>query len=604
MGKRDSPHRGQSLLDENTRQGPTSYGDGSCPPPGPEYNNVMKNPKFALGLDFGTNSVRALVVDVGNGDEVGTAIVGYPSGEAGILIDPKDSNLARQNPADWIVGIEKAVPEALAEAGKRSKLFKPEAVIGIGVDTTGSTPLPVDRAGKALALYKELKRNLNAQAWLWKDHTGHAEAAEITALAAAEHPEYLSKCGGTYSSEWFWSKILHCLRTDPKVATAAYSWVECADYIPGLLTGTTDPLRMKRSRCAAGHKAMFNDRWGGLPAKAFLAKLDPRLAELRDRLYSKTYTSDVPAGGLTKEWAKKLGLRPGIPVAVGAFDAHLGGVGSGVETGRFVKIIGTSTCDICVWPASKRLPDVPGLCGIVDGSVLPGYLGLEAGQSAVGDIFNWFVNEVEPGGPKKGSHAALTRKAAALRPGESGLLALDWHNGNRTVLVDQRLTGLLVGMTLRTRPEEIYRALIEATAFGALAIIRRFEEFGIKIRDVVNCGGIAEKNPLVMQIYADVTGLEMKVARSAQTCALGAAMAGAVAAGRKGGGHDSFAEAQAAMGGLRKTVYRPKPAGHKVYAELYGLYRELHDAFGTKAWNGDLHHVMKELLAIKDRVRR
>jgi L-ribulokinase len=564
----------------------------------------MKIAKFALGLDFGTNSVRALIVDVGNGDEVGTAIFAYRSGTAGILLDAKDSNLARQNPADWILGIERAVPEAIDIAKKKNKSFKPENIVGIGVDTTGSTPLPVDRAGKALALYKEFKKNPSANAWLWKDHTGFAEAAEITALAAAEHPEYLAKCGGTYSSEWFWSKILHCLRTDPKVGAAAYSWVECADYIPGLLTGTIDPLRMKRSRCAAGHKAMFNDRWGGLPAKAFLAKLDPRLGELRDRLYQKTYTSDVAAGGLTKEWAKKLGLRPGIAVAVGSFDAHLGAVGSGVATGRFVKIIGTSTCDICVWPASKKLPDVPGLCGIVDGSVLPDHLGLEAGQSAVGDIFNWFASEIEPGGPKNGSHAALTRRAGALKPGESGLLVLDWHNGNRTILVDQRLTGLLVGLTLRTRPEEIYRALIEATAFGALTIIRRFEEFGIKIRDVVNCGGIAEKNPLVMQIYADVTGLPMKVARSAQTCALGAAMAGAVVAGRKNGGHDSFAEAQDAMGGIKKKVYRPNAGNHKVYSELYPLYRELHDAFGTKEWSGGLHNVMKDLLAIKDRQRR
>ncbi|HDT14355.1 MAG TPA: ribulokinase, partial [Candidatus Aminicenantes bacterium] len=563
----------------------------------------MRTAKYALGLDFGTNSVRALVVDIADGREVGTAIFDYPSGKAGVLLNPKDSNLARQNPADWILGIEKAVPAALAEAKKKVKGFDPFSVIGIGVDTTGSTPLPVDRAGKPLALYKEFKRNLNAQAWLWKDHTGHAEAAEITALAAAEHPEYLAKCGGTYSSEWFWSKILHCLRVDPKVASAAFSWVECADYIPGLLTGVADPLRMKRSRCAAGHKAMFNDRWGGLPAKPFLAKLDPRLGALRDRLYAKTYTSDVPAGGLTKEWAKKLGLRPGIAVAVGAFDAHLGGVGSGVETGRFVKIIGTSTCDICVWPTTKKLPDIPGLCGIVDGSVLPGYLGLEAGQSAVGDIFNWFVEVIEPGGPKKGSHAALTRKAAALRPGESGLLALDWLNGNRTILVDQRLTGLIVGLTLHTRPEEIYRALIEATAFGALAIIRRFEEYGIRIRDVVNCGGIAEKNPLVMQIYADVTGLPMKVARSAQTCALGAAMAGAVAAGAKGGGHATFAQAQAAMGGVKRKVFRPNPARHKVYLELYALYRELHDAFGTRDWSGDLARVMKDLLALKDRQR-
>ena len=557
--------------------------------------------KYAIGLDFGTNSVRTLVVDIRNGDEVGTAIFNYPTGEAGVILDARDANLARQNPADWLAGIEVTVRAALAAAKRKVRGFDPAAVIGIGVDTTGSTPLPVDRAGKPLALYKEFRNNPNAHAWLWKDHTAYREAAEITALAAKEHPEYLAKCGGTYSSEWFWSKILHCLRADPKVGAAAFSWVECADYIPAVLTGMADPLTMKRSRCAAGHKAMFADAWGGLPAGDFLAALDPRLGELRDRLYKKTYTADVPAGGLTGEWAKRLGLRPGLPVAVGAFDAHLGAVGSGVDTGRFVKIIGTSTCDICVWPASKTLPDIPGLCGIVDGSVLPGYLGLEAGQSAVGDIFNWFVNEIAPGGPKKGSHEALTRRAAALEPGQSGLLALDWHNGNRTVLVDQRLTGLLVGMTLRTRPEEIYRALIEATAFGARTIIERFREYGIEIREVRNCGGIAEKNPLVMQVYADVTGLEMKVARSAQTCALGSAMAGAVAAGTRAGGHATFAAAQAAMTGVKKRTFKPDPERHRIYTELYRTYRTLHDAFGTKAWTGSLFPVMKELLAVKDR---
>jgi L-ribulokinase len=562
----------------------------------------MKTPsKYAIGLDFGTNSVRTLIVDVRNGNEVETAIFGYPTGNAGIILDPKDPNLARQNPADWIKGIELSVPEAVAAARKKDKSFRPENVIGIGVDTTGSTPLPVDRAGKPLSFYPALKRNPNAQAWLWKDHTGHAEAAEITSLAAKEHPEYLAKCGGTYSSEWFWSKILHCLRVDPKVSSAAFSWLECADYIPGVLTGVADPLRMKRSRCAAGHKAMFNDAWGGLPAKTFLAKLDPRLGELRDRLYKKTFTSDVPAGSLTRDWGKKLGLRPGIPVAVGAFDAHLGGVGSGVDTGRFVKIIGTSTCDICVWPAGKKLPDVPGLCGIVDGSVLPGYLGLEAGQSAVGDIFNWFASEIQPGGPRKGSHECLSRKAAALRPGQSGLLALDWHNGNRTVLVDQRLTGLLLGMTLHTKPEEIYRALIEATAFGARTIIERFRDYGVVIREVVNCGGIAEKNALVMQIYADVTGLEMKIARSAQTCALGAAMAGAVVAGKAAGGHGAFSEAQKAMGGVKRRSFKPDRKNHEVYREIFELYRRLHDAFGTRAWEGNLFDVMKRLLEIRDR---
>jgi L-ribulokinase len=560
--------------------------------------------RYTLGLDFGTNSVRALIVDVKNGREVGTAVYAYGSGEAGIILDDQDPNLARQDPGEYVKGLAVAVRQAAAAARRADRRFAPKAIIGIGVDTTGSTPLPLDREGTSLAMKKEFRKNPNAMAWLWKDHTAHAEAAEITALAAKKHPEYLAKCGGTYSSEWFFSKILHCLRTDRRVFDAAWSWAECCDYVTALLTGTTRPELMKRSRCAAGHKAMFNDAWGGLPSKEFLSKLDPGLGALRDRLFDRTYAIDTAAGTLTPAWAKKLGLEPGIPVAVGALDAHLGAVGSGVAKGKLVKIIGTSTCDICVWPANGSLPDVPGLCGIVEGSVLPGYLGLEAGQSAVGDIFNWFVNEIQPGGPKKGSHEALTRKAARLRPGQSGLLALDWNNGNRTVLVDQRLTGLLVGQTLRTRPEEIYRALIEATAFGALTIIERLEEYGIAIDEVRNCGGIAEKNPLVMQIYTDVTGKEMKVARSAQTCALGAAMAGAVLAGKAAGGYATFTEAQAAMTRVKKRTYKPDPRSLAVYAELYKLYKQLHDAFGKKERSGSLYNLMKDLLNIRDRERK
>ena len=556
---------------------------------------------YSLGLDFGTNSVRALIVDTANGQEISTAVVNYPSGEAGILLDPKDPNLARQNPADYVESMVKAVRQAINKAKKDRPGFSPEQIIGLGVDTTGSTPMPVDKNGLPLAFHDEFKNNLNAQAWLWKDHTSFAEAQEITELAAKEHPEYLAKCGGVYSSEWFFSKILHCLRVAPEVFAAAYSWVEAADFIPALITGTLAPAKIKRSRCAAGHKAMFNEAWGGLPAKEFLARLDPKLGELRDRLYDKTYTSDQPAGYLTKSWAKVLGLKPGLPVAVGAFDAHLGAVGAGVAPGKFVKIIGTSTCDICVWPNDRPLADIPGLCGIVDGSVLPGYFGLEAGQSAVGDIFNWFVNYLQPGGPRKGSHEELTKKAASLLPGESGLLALDWNNGNRTILVDQRLTGLLLGQTLHTRPEEIYLALIEATAFGALTIIKRFQEYGVEINEVINCGGIAEKNPLVMQIYADVFGLEMKIARSSQTCALGSAMAGAVVAGQAAGGHDTFEKAQAAMCGVKPRTFKPRPEYHQVYQELYRLYRELHDSFGTRSWQGNLYHVMKDLLQIRDR---
>jgi L-ribulokinase len=344
---------------------------------------------------------------------------------------------------------------------------------------------------------------------------------------------------------------------------------------------------------------MYNTGWGGYPDAEFLSQLDPKLGALRDRLPKKVRAVDAAAGTLTTEWAKKTGLTPGIPVAVGAFDAHTGAIGAGVKPGSLVKIIGTSTCDISVRQNTAELADVPGVCGIVDGSVLPGYFGLEAGQSAVGDIFNWWVNYIQPHG-KKYSLEALAEEASKLKPGESGLLALDWNNGNRTILVDQRLTGLLVGQTLYTTPGEVYRALIEATAYGALTIINRFEEYGVKIDEVVNCGGIAEKSAITMQIYADVTGRPMKISRSAQTCALGSAIAAAVLAGA----HKDFASAQKKMTGLKPKVYKPNPKAHAVYKELYTLYKELHDAFGTTGWSGNLHGVMKQLIEIRGQARK
>jgi len=557
---------------------------------------------YTIGLDYGTNSVRCLIVNTRNGSELATAVHEYETGEDGIILDTADHNLARQNPADYLQGTEEVIKAAIRQGHDKDNAFDPTQIIGIGIDTTGSTPIPVDQTCKPLSMFDKFKDNPNACAWLWKDHTGYAEAAEITQLAKKEHPEYLTKCGGTYSSEWFFSKILHCLRTDPAVFEAAYSWVECADYIPAVLTGVKNPNLIKRSRCAAGHKAMFNAQWGGLPAKDFLAKLHPKLGQLRDRLYDETYTVQTSAGQLSEQWAQKLGLPSGIPVAVGAFDAHLGAVGSGIAPGKLVKIIGTSSCDMLVAEPDQDVADIPGICGIVDGSILPGYLGLEAGQSAVGDIFNWFVNYIQPGGRKNGSHEALTERAAKLKPGQSGLLALDWNNGNRTILVDQRLTGLLMGQTLHTRAEEIYRALIEATAFGALTIINRFEEYGVRVSEVINCGGIAEKNPLLMQIYADVTGREMKISRSAQSCALGAAIAGAVVAGKETGGYDNFTAAQAAMCGIKQTIYKPIPENHQVYQQLYALYKQLHDAFGTPDFSGKLVNVMKDLLNIKDSV--
>ena len=557
--------------------------------------------KFSIGVDYGTNSVRALVVDTSNGAEVATYVYDYPSGNAGVLLDSADPNLARQNPADYISGFDAAVRRAVA-AAKRKPGFKPENVVGIGVDTTGSTPIPVDRQGTPLAMQRKFQNNLAAHAWLWKDHTGHAEAAEITDKAKQHPDQYLAKCGGTYSSEWYWSKLLHCRRTAPQVFNAAYSWVELADFVPAYITGNTDPHTMKRGVCAAGHKAMYSDSWGGLPDARFLASLDKDLAPLRGRYATPAVPSDQLAGHLSAAVAKKVGLNAGIPVAVGAFDAHMGAVGAGIKSGTLVKIIGTSTCDMMVAPMDRELPDVPGLCGIVPGSIIPGMYGLEAGQSAVGDIFNWFASNLAPARytAKGDAHVNLTREAEKLRPGESGLLALDWNNGNRTILVDPLLTGLLVGQTLHTTAPEIYRALVEATAFGALTIINRFEEYGIQVEEVVNCGGIAEKNPFVMQIYADVCNRPMKVSRSAQTCALGAAIFGAVV----GGVYSRVELAQKKMTGVKPQGYRPNKANAAVYAELYPLYRQLHDAFGTTAATGPLHGIMKRLIAIRSRVRK
>jgi L-ribulokinase len=351
---------------------------------------------------------------------------------------------------------------------------------------------------------------------------------------------------------------------------------------------------------------MYCDDWGGLPDEEFLAALDPALAALRARLYDKAVPSDRLAGGLSAEWAAKTGLKTGTAIAVGAFDAHMGAVGAGVSEGTLVKILGTSTCDMMVMKADKDLADIPGVCGIVNGSILPGYYGIEAGQSAVGDIFLWFVNRLVPdsyGKTQEDKFKALAAAAAEQKPGEHGLLALDWNNGNRTVLVDVRLSGLLLGQTLHTGAHEIYRALIEATAFGALTIINRIEEYGVRVDEIVNCGGLAVKNPLLMQIYADVTNRPMKVSRSDQTCAVGAAIFGAVAAGEDISGFGGVEDAQAAVCGVREQVFEPIPANHKIYVEMYALYSDLHDAFGTKEWSGKLSHVMKELIAIRERQR-
>jgi L-ribulokinase len=569
--------------------------------------------RYAIGLDFGTNSCRSLIVDISNGNELSTHVYNYPSGESGVIIDSHDPNLARQNPADYLLGIKVTIKEAIKKARSSDKDFSPENIIGIGVDTTGSSPMPVDAKGDPLCFNDKFKNNLAAMVWLWKDHTSHAEANQITELAAKEHPEYLAKIGGVYSSEWFWSKILHCSKEDPEVFNSAYSFVEICDWIPAILIGNTKPENLKRSVCAAGHKAMYNDHWGGIPDTGFLEKLSPGIKDLRKRINYKAHSAEERVGSLSKEWADKLGLTTNVSIAVGAFDAHMGAVGAGIKTGTLVKILGTSTCDIMVSPNDKKLADIPGVCGIVNESVMKGYFGIEAGQSAVGDIFLWFINNLVPekyGKTQDAKFSNLEKAASELKPGETGLMALDWNNGNRTILVDVRLTGLLLGQTLHTQPHEIYRALVEATAFGALAIIDRIEENGVPIKDVINCGGLAVKSPLIMQIYADVTGRPMKISKSEQTPALGAAMFGAVSAGKEISGFDNVEQAQEVMTGISKT-YEPNEQNHLVYRKLYKIYKQLHDGFGTKSWNlperqagGNMYNVMKDLLDIRDKVRK
>lgn len=558
----------------------------------------MNSNACTIGLDYGTNSVRALIVRCSDGAEMGVCVFDYPSGKQGILLDRSDDNLARQHPGDYVLGLEKSIKGAIEDAKRRNKKFDPGWIAGIGVDTTGSSPLPVDEQNRALGMLPAFKKNLNAQCWLWKDHTSWREAARITEIAAQHRPQYLAKCGGVYSSEWFWSKVWHCLNTDKAVFRAAHSWVELSDWIPSLLAGIQQPSAIRRNVCAAGHKAMYSEEWGGLPDEEFLAMLSPELAKLRSRLYDKAWDASYPAGSLCAAWAKKLGLREGIAIAMGEMDVHYGAVGSGVAEGTLVKVLGTSTCDCAVAAPGKKVPDVPGICGIVPGAILPGFTGLEAGQSAVGDIFKWWIETVCQGNTSM--YAALEKEAALLEPGQSGLLALDWNNGNRTILVDPMLSGLLIGCSLHTTRAEIYRALIEATAFGARTIIERLAEYGVPVRRIVCAGGLAEKNALLMQIYADVIGSPLYVAGSSQACALGAAVGAAVAAGV----YPNFHKAQKAMTSLKHIVYKPRPAARKIYNELYALYRQLHDAFGGLNRNADLSAVMKQLLQIKERTRK
>lgn len=536
---------------------------------------------YALGIDLGTGAARAAIVDCASGAMLGLGSADYGSGTGGVLYDPSRPLLARQHPGDYPVAVEQAVRAALTMARDQRPDFDVALVIGIGVDATASTPVPVDAGLRPLALNADFDGDLDAMAWLWKDHEAHAEAEEITALLRAQDPVRLARVGNAYSAEWYWAKLLRCARVAPRVFAAAADWVELSDLVPAWLCGIAASDRLVRGSGAAGHKGLFDGAW---PGTTLLHQLDPRLTPPPGRVADAT----TAIGLLDKVVAARLGLSPGTPVSVGGIDAHVGAVGAGVRPGRLVKIMGTSCCDITVGAAGQALPPIVGISGVVAGSVLPGHDGLEAGQAAIGDLYGWAATFGE-------GHAALAAAAAARPPGSTGLVALDWNNGNRCVLGDSRLTGLLIGQTLRTDAADIYRSMIEATAFGARKIIERIEAGGVAIDEVVMCGGVAERNPLVPRIFADILGRPIGLAASTETCALGAAILGAVC----GGAHADVAAAQAAMVPPVETRYAPDAAAAPVYARLGAVYDRLHDAFGT----GALADVMPMLGDIRDTSR-
>lgn len=532
----------------------------------------MKN--YVLGIDFGSDSVRCLVVDAADGREVATAVRYYPRWKRGEFCNPAE-NRYRQHPLDYIESLEGAICEALAHAG--SEVAKD--VRGISIDTTASTPALVNREGTPLALLPEFAENPDAMFILWKDHTAVDEADAINDLAARWHTDYTRFCGGSYSCEWVWAKVLHSLKNSPELREATWSWCELNDWVGAMLSGSTTPENIKRSRCTAGHKAMWHEAWGGLPEKAFLAEIDPMLADFHDRLYTSTYTGNTPAGHLSAEWAARLGLSEDVIVGVAAADCHVGAVGAGVGEGTLVKVIGTSTCDITVAkPEVIGDKTIRGICGQVDGSVLPGYIGIEAGQSAFGDIYAWFrrvlewpLRHVADADPSLFDKLipALTAEAEQLPLTENDPVVVDWFNGRRTPDADPRTTGLFAGLTLATTAPQMFKALVEGTAFGSRAITERLIEEGVSVERIYAVGGISKKSRFVMQTLCDVLKMPIKVVRSEQACALGAAMFAAVVAGI----YPTVLDAQKAMSSGFSDEYLPDAERGKIYDRLYERYR-------------------------------
>lgn len=534
--------------------------------------------KYVIGVDYGSDSVRAVVVNAETGEELGASVKNYTNWQKGLYCDPA-KNQYRQHPKDYIEGLIYTVKEALSKCSSEVA----ENVISIGFDTTGSTPVLVDKNGTPLALKEEFASNPNAMFVLWKDHTAIKEADEINELARKWTVDYTKYEGGIYSSEWVWAKILHMLRIDESIREQAFSWMEHCDWMPALVTGNTKPKEIKRSRCAAGHKSMWHPEWDGLPSEEFLSTLDPLLKGYRENLYTETYTSDTSVGTLTEEWANNLGLSTDVKVGVGIFDAHAGAVGGEAKSGSLLRIIGTSTCDIMIVPQeemSNKL--IPGICGQVDGSVVPGFMGLEAGQSAFGDVYAWFKdvlawpltmleNQEEKEQIENKILAKLSEEASKLPITENDLIATDWLNGRRTPDADQSLKGSIARLTLGTTAPMIFKALVEATAYGSKAIVDRLKENKIQIDEIIALGGVAKKSPFVMQTLADVLNISIKIARSNETCAMGSAMYASVVAGV----HDSLEESQNAMGEGMEKEYHPDPDKVGIYALNYKKYLAL-----------------------------
>jgi L-ribulokinase len=545
----------------------------------------MKQDIYVIGVDYGSDSVRSIIVNALNGEEVASSVFYYPRWRDALYCVPS-GNQFRQHPLDYLEGLEETVKRCLLQAGPSVAAN----VKALSVDTTGSTPVAVDETGTPLALLPQFAENPNAMFVLWKDHTSVKEAAEINTHATKFNTNYLQFVGGIYSSEWFWAKLLHVLREDEEVRKACYSWVEHCDWIPFVLTGGKHVAEMKRGVCAAGHKSLWAEEFGGLPPDEFFTSLDPLLQGFTKRLFSKTYTSAEAAGKISHEWAQKLGLPTDVVIGVGAFDAHMGAVGGQIEPYHLSKVMGTSTCDMLVAPtADIQGKLVKGICGQVNGSIIPGMTGLEAGQSAFGDAYAWFRNllawplrhllpltaQIKTEDLKSiidnsidAMIPELSTYAARISPGDSAEIAVDWFNGRRTPDANQELKGAIAGLSLGSDTPRIFRAVVEATCFGARKIVDRFNEEGVPVKGLIGLGGVAKKSPFIMQVMADIMDMPIRIHRSEQTCALGAAMFAATAAGI----YPKVEDAMAAMGQGFDATYNPDPANVAVYAKKYEKY--------------------------------